>query len=365
MQTETPTYAELIETWGKLWQSGFAAVWQGYQQWCQSVQVFSLGRSLVGQTPARQVWNAGRVKLIRYVPTTATQCSVPVLFVPSLINRYYILDLLPERSLIKYLVSRGLNVYLLDWGRPTPADACLTLDDHLSHYLHEAVEAVQEDSGIAPISLLGYCMGGMFTAVYTSLYPERVRSMVNLAGPISYHDDGIFSLLTRSAWFDPDKLVQTYGNIPADLLCWTFQMLRPTSHLARALYLYENMDNDDYVRSYAAMQTWIFDQVDFPGEAFRRYIKAFYQENQLVKGNFTVNGRAVKLDNIRCPLLNISSEHDETAPHESVKILNDLVSSQENDRLVLKGPHVGMVAGSKAPKYLWPQLADWLVAHNN
>lgn len=364
MQTETPSYAELIETWGQLWQSGFAAVWQGYQQWFQSVQAFSLGRSLVGQTPACQVWKAGRVKLIHYTPTTEFQYPVPVLVVPSLINRYYILDLLPERSLIKYLVGKGLNIYLLDWGRPTPADVSLTLDDHLTHYLYQAVEAVQADSRVSTISLLGYCMGGMFTAVYTSLYQEQIRNLVNLAGPISYHDDGIFSLLTRSAWFDPDKLVQTYGNIPADLLCWTFQMLRPTSHLARALSLYENMDNDDYVRSYAAMQTWIFDQVDFPGEAFRQYIKALYQENRLVKGDFTIDGQPVDLGNICCPLLNISSEHDETAPNESVKILNDLVSSQENEQLVLKGPHVGMVAGSKAPKYLWPQLADWLISHS-
>jgi polyhydroxyalkanoate synthase len=365
MQTETPSYAELIESWGKLWQSGFAAVWQGYQQWFQAVQFFSLGRSLVGQTPACEVWNAGRVKLIHYVPTTESQYPVPVLFVPSLINRYYILDLLPERSLIKYLVSRGLNVYLLDWGRPTLADVGLTLDDHLDHYLHQAVNVVRAESQAPVISLLGYCMGGMFTAVYTSLYPEQVRSMVNLAGPIGYHDEGIFSLLTRSAWFDPDKLVETYGNIPADLLCWTFQMLRPTSHLSRALSLYEHMDDSDYVRSYAAMQTWIFDQVDFPGEAFRRYIKALYQENQLVNGGFTINERAVDLGNIHCPLLNISSEHDETAPNESVKILNDLVSSRENEQLVLKGPHVGMVAGSKAPKYLWPRLADWLVAHSS
>jgi polyhydroxyalkanoate synthase len=364
MQTETPTYAELIESWGKLWQTGFAAVWQGYAQWFQSVQAYQMGRSLVGQTPARQVWQSGRVKLIRYIPTTATQCPIPVLFVPSLINRYYILDLLPERSLIKHLVSQGLNVYLLDWGRPTPADAAMTLDEHLTHYLHDAVKVVQADSQVPALSLLGYCMGGMFTAVYTALYQEHILNLVNLAGTISYHDDGIFSLLTRSAWFDADRLVETYGNIPADLLCWTFQMLRPTSHLARALSLYEHMEDSDYVRSFAAMQTWIFDQVDFPGEVFRRYIKALYQENQLVKGDFTVDGRSVNLGSVTCPLLNITSEHDETAPCESVKILNDLVSSRENNQLVLKGPHVGMVAGSKAPQHLWPALSDWLTTHS-
>ncbi|MCI0399340.1 MAG: alpha/beta fold hydrolase, partial [Chloroflexi bacterium] len=254
--------------------------------------------------------------------------------------------------------------YMLDWGRPAPADAATTLDEHLTGYLAQAVAAVQADTQAGPVSLLGYCMGGMFVAVYASLFGAQVANLVNLAGPIGYHDEGIFSLLTRAEWFDPDRLVDTYGNVPAELLCWTFQMIRPTSHLLRALALYERMGDSDYIRSFAAMQTWIFDQVDFPGEAFRRYVKALYQQDQLVNDRFTVDGRPVHLRDVTCPLLTIASEHDETAPCRSVAVLNDLVSSRDKTLLTLKGPHVGMVAGSKAPVHLWPPLANWLVARS-
>lgn len=325
------------------------------------MSLYDTGRRQVGQTPARQVWRKDRVRLIRYLPGRPELCAVPVLCVPSLINRYYILDLQPGRSLVSYLVSRGLDVYLLDWGTPTVQDRRLTLDDHLAGYLHQAVQAVCAESGVEKVSLLGYCMGGMFAAIYAALFGEWVANLVNLAGPINYHDEGIFSLLTRAEWFDADRLVDSYGNIPADLLCWTFQMLRPTSHLARALQFSERMDDQEYVRRFAAMQTWIFDQVDFPGETFRRYVKEFYQGNYLVSGRIILDGRPVTLSSITCPLLTIASAQDETAPCDSVTILNDLVTSADKETLILKGPHVGMVAGRTASDQLWPHLAGWLI----
>ncbi len=364
MNDSADAFAQLWQQWYHLWQTGYAAVWQSYAQWMGSLQAYHLGQSQVAQTPADEIWRQGRVRLLRYRPTAAQLYPIPVLCVPSLINRYYILDLLPERSLMQRLVSLGLDVYMLDWGRPTAADAGISLDDHLTLYLHQALDAVLSHSRAPQATLLGYCMGGTFAAIYAALDGSRVANLVNLAGPINYHDDGIFSLLTRADWFDADKLVTAYGNIPAALLCATFQMLRPTSHLRRALYLAEQMDNDDYVRSFAAMQLWIFDQVDFPGAAFRRYIQALYQQNQLIHFRFTVHDRLVDLGRITCPVLTIASEHDETAPAHSVAILNDLVSSPDQELLLLKGPHVGMVAGRSAPQHLWPPLAAWLTARS-
>jgi polyhydroxyalkanoate synthase subunit PhaC len=352
--------SQLVQTWGKLSQAGFSPIWESYKKWAHSIEAYQLGQSQVSQTSGDIIWRHGRTYLIHYHPATQQQYPIPILIIPSLINRYYILDLMPNRSLIKFLVESGFNVYLLDWGRPTSDDVGVTFDAHISEYMHRAVEKVSQDTNVEQVTLLGYCMGGLLTAVYTALYPERVANLVNLAGPIGFDDDGIFSLMTRSDWFDADQLVNTYGNIPADLLCWVFQMIRPTSHLVRALFFYERMEDDDFVRSFAAMQTWIFDQVDFPGETFRRYIKDLYQENQLVNGAFTINDQPVWLANITCPLLNIGSKQDETAPYESVIILNEMVSSEENDLLELRGPHVGMVAGRGAPKYFWPKLAEWL-----
>lgn len=357
--------AELMQTWGTLWQTGFAPVWESYQQWAHSLEAFQLGQSQVGQTPGDTIWRYGRTHLIHYHPTTARPATtppyrIPILIIPSLINRYYILDLMPDRSLVKSLVEEGFDVYLLDWGRPSIADATITFDEHITGYIHKAVTQVCQDANVEQVTLLGYCMGGLFAAVYTTLFGDRVANFVNLAGPIGFDDDGIFTLMTRADWFNADQLVETYGNIPADLLCWVFQMIRPSSHLVRALFFYERMEDRDFVRNFAAMQTWVFDQVAFPGETFRRYIKALYQENQLVNGSFTIHEQIIQLADITCPLLNIGSRQDETAPYQSVIILNELVSSEDNELLELRGPHVGMVAGSGAPKYFWPKLADWL-----
>lgn len=351
---------QLLQTWGELWQAGFSPVWESYNKWAHSMDAYQLGQSQVGQTPGDIIWRHGRTRLIHYHPATEQQFRIPILIIPSLINRYYILDLMPDRSLIKTLVAAGFNVYLLDWGRPSAEDVDITFDAHISDYMYQAVEKVCQDADVEQVTLLGYCMGGLLTAVYAALYPERVANLVNLAGPIGFDDDGIFSLMTRADWFDADRLVESYGNIPADLLCWVFQMIRPTSNLVRALFFYERMEDQDFVRSFAAMQMWIFDQVAFPGETFRRYIKDLYQENQLVNGRFTIDDRTVQLATITCPLLNISSRQDETAPYESVVILNDLVSSEDNELLELQGPHVGMVAGRDARKYFWPKLVEWL-----
>lgn len=141
-------------------------------------------------------------------------------------------------------------------------------------------------------------------------------------------------------------------------------MLHPTSHLLRILKLMDRLEDLDYVQSYAAIQTWIFDQIDFPGEAFRQTIKDLYQGNQLLNGQLIIAGQQIRLEAITCPVLTIASRQDETAPGDSVAVLHERVSSLDRQLLLLSGPHVGMVAGRKAPKNLWPHLAAWLVAHN-
>lgn len=361
---DTVTYLRLTEEWATLWQSGFRAVWEAYLRWWQMADVAEMVRQEVGKTPSTEVWSQDRVKLHRYRPTTASQYAIPVVCVPSLINRNYILDLLRGRSLVAYLVSQGLNVYMLDWGNPAPEDKTLTLDDHIAGYLPGAVAAACQQSGASQVILLGYCLGGTFAAIYANLFKDQVAGLVNLAGPINFHDNGIFSTLTRSEWFDADKLVDTFGNIPASFLCTTFQMLHPTSHLLRILKLMDRLEDLDYVQSYAAIQTWIFDQIDFPGEAFRQTIKDLYQGNQLLNGQLIIAGQQIRLEAITCPVLTIASRQDETAPGDSVAVLHERVSSLDRQLLLLSGPHVGMVAGRKAPKNLWPHLAAWLVAHN-
>jgi polyhydroxyalkanoate synthase len=349
---------DLLERWAQLWSAGMAEVWRSYSAARDTIR--ATGRALVAQTPAQTVYAEGCLRVLQYEPETSTQHPIPVLCVPSLINQYYVMDLAPERSLVRALLRRGLNVFMLDWGTATAADRSRSLDEYITGRLGRSVEAVRRAAGVDAIALLGYCIGGMMSAVYTVLRPDEVAALVNLAGPINYHDGGIYSTWTRPEYLDVDLLVDTLGNIPAELLNWTFHMVRPTDELLRALDYWERRDDETFVRHFAAMQLWTHDPTPFPGEAFRKYIKDLYQRNALMDGTFTIDGQRIDLGCITAPTLTIAARRDHIAPWESVAVLHERISSADKQLIVLEGGHIGMVVGSDASEKLWPQLGAWL-----
>jgi len=349
---------DLLARWAQLWGAGMAEVWRSYS--AAKDTIHATGRALVAQTPARPIYAEGCLRLLHYAPQTATQRPIPVLCVPSLINRFYVMDLAPERSLVSALLERGLNVFMLDWGTATSADRSRSLDEYITGLLGRCVEVVRRETGADAVALLGYCMGGMMAAAYTVLRPHEVAALVNLAGPINYHDDGIYSVWTRPEYLDVDLLVDTLGNIPAELLNLTFHMVRPTDELLRALDYWERRDDETFVRHFAAMQLWTHDPTPFPGEAFRKYIKDLYQRNALMDGTFTVGGQPIDLSCITTPVLTIAARRDHIAPWESVAVLHERISSADKQLIVLESGHIGMVVGASAKEQLWPQLGAWL-----
>ena len=349
---------DLLERWARLWGAGMAEVWRSYRAATDTIR--ATGRALVAQTPARTIYTDGCLRLLHYTPQTATQRPIPVLCVPSLINQYYVMDLAPERSLVGALLKRGLNVFMLDWGTATEADRARPLDDYITGRLGRCVEVVRREAGADAVALLGYCIGGMMAAVYTVLRPSEVAALVNLAGPINYHDDGIYSVWTRPEYLDADLLVDTLGNIPAELLNFTFHMVRPTDELLRALDYWERRDDETFVRHFAAMQLWTRDPTPFPGEAFRKYIKDLYQRNALMDGTFTIGGQPIDLSRITAPTLTIAARRDHIAPWASVAVLHERIRSADKQLIVLESGHIGMVVGASAKEQLWPQLGAWL-----
>ncbi len=353
---------ELLQQWVNLWQSGMGRVWQNYSN--AQTAILEQGRALVGQTPAEVVYREGRLRLMHYRPQVPAPMRIPVLCVPSLINHYYIMDLTPERSLVRYLLDRGIDVYMLDWGKATLVDRFRPFDEYITGLLRRCVHYIRHATGQEAISLLGYCMGGMMSAAYTVLYPQEVSNLINLAGPINYHDDGIYSVWTRPDWFDVDLLVDSLGNIPAELLNITFKLVHPTNELIQALNYWERHDDPAFMSGFAAMQLWTNDPTPFPGEAFRKYIKDLYQSNLLLCGAFTVGGKRIDLSQITAPTMTIAARRDHIAPWQSVAVLHDLISSADKDLIVLESGHIGMVIGSSARQNLWPHLGEWLVARS-
>ena len=319
----------------------------------------------VGQTPHETIFALDRLQVYRYAPVDR-EFATPILIATSLVSQPYILDLHPGSSFIEHLVNRGFEIYLIDWGVPADEDARLGLDDYVNRYLPKIVRRVQQVSGERQVTLAGYCMGGLFALWYAALHPRApIRNLFCLATPVDFEQLGLFSNWTDRRYFDVDRLVDTFGNVPPDLLQAGFNMLRPTSNVTKYVSLWTNLWNDEYVASYRAFDRWVNDWIPFPGEAFREVTKNCLWENQLIHGKQVIGGKRIDLSKIRCPFLNVAAESDHIVPLASTRILTDLVGSADRELLVIKAGHAGLVAGRSASRILFPRVGDWLAARSN
>lgn len=329
------------------------------------------GPGQVAQTPSEVVYAENKLRLLRYLPVVEQPAPVPLLIVPSLLYRYSILDLIPGASLVSYLVERGTDVYLLDWGSPGREDRYVTFDQYISGHLRRIVQRVRRRSGEERIDLLGYGLGGTMTAIFASMQDEGraghgqyVRNLVQLVAPINFHDEGLLSQWTRKGRFNVDLVVDTLGSMPADLMRASFRMLKPTGQIVQKITLATQIGDGEAVHDLMALQSWITDDMPYLGEAYRKYIKECYQENYLVQGKLIIDGKRVDLSRIDCPLLTIAATDDPICPPSSATVLNDLVSSADKQVIEIPGGHIGAIAGQSAARYLWPKLAEWLSARS-
>jgi len=320
----------------------------------------------VAQTPADVIYTENKLRLLRYRPTIERRHPIPLLLVPSIINRYYILDLKPGRSLVEYLRERGFDVWMIDWGTPGPEDRFVTFDYHIDGYLLNCVRAVLDATGQKKLSLLGYCIGGVFTTSFAALHGEKyVQNLMALASPLNFHDEGLLSRWARKENFPVDALIDTYGNMPHWLLQTSFKWLRPTTDLRNQWALWERLDHPERLDDFRALNHWATDNVAVPGETYRKFVKDCYQDNLLIQNKMQVGGRAVNLKDICCPFLNITAKYDHICPPQSASVLNELVASQDATLLTLPGGHVGAIVGREATEGLWPQLAEWLAERSD
>ena len=316
------------------------------------------GRPQVGLTPADVVHSENKWRLLRYRPRKL-KYETPVLLVPSLINRHYVLDLMPGKSFAEYLVAQGHDTYVIDWGTPQDEDRFVTFDDVCDRWLGRAVRVTALTAGTPAAHLLGYCLGGTLTAIYTAARPEHVASLVELAAPIGFHDDGLLSAWTRTQSFDLDTLVDATGNVPWQLMQSAFHLLRPTLSLSKAVHVIDRAWDDEFLDGFLAIERWGNDNVSFPGEAYRRYIQALYRDDELAAGTMTLAGRPVRLEDIERPVLTIAFTHDHIVPCDSAAVLDQWVGSEDHECWTLPGGHVGAVVSRKAASGLWPRISQW------
>jgi polyhydroxyalkanoate synthase len=327
----------------------------------KGLEFFRVGDPPVAQTPKDIIYKRGTLELSHYRPVADEIYRVPLMLVMSLVSKPYIFDLGPGQSLIEFLLNHGYDVYMIDWGVPRLEDRRLKLEDYCLDFIPDCANRMADDSGEKDFSLMGYCMGGTLALIYAGLFPTAgLKNLICLTTPVNYDGMGMFRIWSDKKHFDVDRIVDTLGNVPAEMMYNSFQMLRPATRMISQIRLWDNMWNDEFVKSYRLLERWGNDQIPFPGECFRQNTKELMWENKLYKNELVLGGRRVDLRQIRASCLNIIAQHDDIAPFEATKEVNQLVGSEDKEDMVLKGGHVSVLAGPNASKRMWPALDRWL-----
>ncbi|MBF0611737.1 MAG: class III poly(R)-hydroxyalkanoic acid synthase subunit PhaC [Magnetococcales bacterium] len=319
-----------------------------------------LGPIDVGVSAKEPVYREDKMVLYHFVPQVEKPFRVPVLVVYALVNRPYMADLQDGRSMIQGLLREGMDVYLIDWGYPDGADRYLGLQDYIDGYIHRCVDVICEKHGLFRINVLGICQGGTFSLCYTALHPDKVRNLVTMVTPVDFHTPG--NMLSHWAkGMDVDLLVDTLGNIPGEMLNFTFLTMKPFQLTGKKyIDLVEIMDDKKKLKNFMRMEKWIFDSPDQAGEAFRQFIKDFYQKNALIKGEVFIGSSRVDLARINMPVLNVYATEDHLVPPPASLILKEKVTSKDYTEYPFKGGHIGIYVSGTAQKEIPPYIANWL-----
>ena len=320
----------------------------------------------VGLTPNEVVYEENKLELLHYTPEMAgiepeTRQDVPILIVYALINKPYILDLQPDRSVIRRLLEGGFDVYLIDWGEPSRLDAHLTLEDYVRRYTDNCVDVVAERSGQESINLLGYCMGGTMGVMYAALFPEKVRNLGLMAAGLCFDGTGgVLELWGEAEYYDAEQVADAFGNIPADFLDIGFALMDPVSnYVSKYLRLYENVEDDEFVENFARMERWLDEGIDVAGETYQEFIEDIYQENKLARNEYYLGDTHVDLAEIEMPIVQVVGHYDHLMPPESSTLFNDLVPSDDVTTFEARSGHIGLSVSSKSHDELWPNVAAW------
>ena len=314
----------------------------------------------IAVTPYDVVYEEDRVKLKHYKPTVDIQLKRPLLVVYALINRETMLDLQPGRSVVQNFLEQGIDVYMIDWGYPARKDRYLTIDDHVNGYMDNIVDFILEKHNLDKIHLMGICMGGTFCVIYSALHPEKIKNLVTTVTPTNFDtNQGLLHIWMKD--MDVDRIVDTYGNIPGDIMNMGFLLLNPARLMIdKYLGFIENMANKTFVENFVRMEKWIFDSPDVPGETFRQFVRDCYQKNLLIQNKMEVGGKRVNLKKITMPLLNYYGKYDHLVPPEACELLTSRVGSKDAEDICLDTGHIGIYVSSKCQKEFAPRIARWL-----
>lgn len=300
------------------------------------------------------VWQQGATRLLDYGPSD----GVPVLVVPSLINRAYILDLAPGQSLLRYLSTRGLRPLLIDWGAPGDEERRFRLDDFIAHRLESAAAAALEKTGAAPLAM-GYCMGGLLALALAARRPECVRALALLATPWHFHAERAEHARLLGALAEPMmRAYQALGEVPVDALQILFAAQDPLLAMRKFSRFAGMEPNSTQAQRFVAVEDWLNDGVPLPLEVARECLGGWYGADLPGRGLWCVAGKKIQAAKIKVPSLVVVPAQDRIVPPRTAAAV-----AQELPCVDLITPalgHIGMIVARDALKSVWTPLAQWL-----
>jgi polyhydroxyalkanoate synthase len=343
----------------------FDTAWREFDRALQrnfkGLDYFASPAPMLGASEKDVLIERGTMRLYHYRPMSDEVYRVPILLVMATTNRGYIFDMVPGQSLVEYLLKAGFDVFMLDWNAPRADEKGLRLQDYVLDFIPAAVARVKEETGEDDLTVTGYCFGGVLSLLWASLEGgEHLKNLVCFTTPVDFSRMEMFQAWADQRFFDVDRLVDTFGNCPADYLYTAFDMLRPGARIAGNVRLLDNLWNDEFVKSFRMFDRWASDTLPLAGEYFRETTKQLMWGNRLLDGSMSVAGRPVDLSRITAPFLHVTAEHDHIVPSEASAPLIGMVGSADKEQVTMKGGHVSLVAGGNAIKRLWPALVEWL-----
>jgi polyhydroxyalkanoate synthase subunit PhaC len=314
----------------------------------------------IGTTPKTLVWSCDKIKMYHYTRETPAKCKIPVLVSFAMLNRHDVLDLQPDRSLMKKLMDEGLDIYIMDWGYHNQSDRYITMEDYIDGYMNDAVDFLRKRHKIEKIHKMGICQGGTFSMIYAALYPEKIKSLTTYVAP--YDFSGTKCMLYKwTKFIDVDAMVDTVGTIPGEMIDGAFGMLKPSMNISKYLGVINSLDDEHKMMNFLRMEKWKSDLPAIPGEMYRKYIKDLFRDNKLIKGEFELGGRLVDLKNVKMPFLNVYATEDNIIPNESTLNVMSVVGSKDKKEYAFPGGHIGVFVGAKSQKELGPAVAKWVM----
>lgn len=277
----------------------------------------------------------------------------PVLLVPSLVNRGYILDLSTDCSLARWLADQGCHPYLVEWGMPGEPETGFGLEDYIGR-LTQVLRLLNQRHG-QPVTLLGYCMGGLLTLAASIQSPDLIRRQILMATPWDFHSDGgkqSAILGSMRPWLD--SVIATYDLLPTDILQMFFTLLDPLLGLIKFSRFADMDPSSEQARAFVALEDWLNDGVPLTGGAARACIQDWYGANKTGKGEWQVDGRAIRPQDCATSTLCLIPSNDRIVPPASARAL---AGRLQNATIVSPhAGHIGMVASRRSRETVWEEI---------